>query len=1311
MTIQFRPGDPNRGARALDQAWWKNHKIIAYGSGNNLIVYSITDSTRSSLQTIYLERDVETVAINGTSGLICIGSRTKIITYKPVNEYMSVPKWTQADETVLPSGINCIAWAPIENEIAVGTDCGAYIFHIFLENGEVNCVERWNLGLLSPVTCLDITEDAARIVTYNSRNYNSFAQVWTRSSYGNSSTRFELEYADHEPDEWLTHFKWRTKPASNSSPALLESMAHIKNVRSYFSSGLENDVLYTVTNKGVLNIWATYEFNGHSHLRRWRTVDLRQDITSPLRTAFFVEKSDLDPICDGACDVVVVLGQKDAAVYKLLQVEANPPNSIKVELLAKSLPPANIVPHFVDADTLDASSEEAIIRQNPLVVRGVVVDTESISFLMHDRIKNTIRVAGLDVKKLFSENTLLLVLRTKLQGHTKSVQKLVSSSSSPKNNVILSISNFADHNYVWEPLQLPGPEHIMSITKRFRVNVLRAEDNGPQGIIQACMINDIEGKSSAMRRHLVVAVEIGGFLSCWDCNSQTMDDRDAKLIDRIPIDVDGELMLRAPQALLVQESTAGYLVVCVYDEKLIIVWEIRRPDYKLHRCDADPLPGSYVAPCMISAVDTYLEKDLSVIDAAGAFKQLSPVYQDLKVSWVIVGEIQTGIQRARYIHGASLINKLAITDETGLKLSIWDTKSGVLEHEEIYPAEQGEIRDLDWTFIGDALSTNAILAVGFLRFVLMYSQLRYDYTNSIPTFAVVKKIDVSDYTSHTISDSIWLDDGLLVIGCGNQFFIDDKWVSLAATTSFLDSTIRELLVGCRLQLDEIVMSELTKILNGPLPLYHPQFLIQALLMSEINFVEDILVHLLKTLRTDESIQWDLKYDLSLLMKAPLDDKKRRASWAGIRTGELDILASYNSTTVDLLAEKLTKISIPLLTRHQQNTLLTVVNIVHELKEYVHSLDENGLKFVLELRLFLSSLKQPALSMRDISWALHSDQKEMLFGIVEKHYKGEFTWARAKRAGLVYWLHRNKLTTLIESIARYEFGQSRDPSGIVSLLFLAIKKKQVLVGLWKTIYHPEREKLLKFLSNNFAEPKWKTAASKNAFALLSKHRYMDAAYFFLLADQVKDCCITLCNKVGDVDLALAVTRVNHCDEALMYIIEEVILPRAFNTGDRWTTSWVFWELKKKEKSIQALVLTPHDVVRNNAEIFSDRFRAQMDKTTPNSQSLSFLCDDPVLAVLYEELRSTKLNYYEGSLAISPQAEFDFVTKVCSTYTRMGCDYLALKTLTKWKFLDERKASHQEHEQTPDIFKEFAAPAPVELTPAFEEPDMSLFSFGF
>lgn len=79
---------------------------------------------------------------------------------------------------------------------------------------------------------------------------------------------------------------------------------------------------------------------------------------------------------------------------------------------------------------------------------------------------------------------------------------------------------------------------------------------------------------------------------------------------------------------------------------------------------------------------------------------------------------------------------------------------------------------------------------------------------------------------------------------------------------------------------------------------------------------------------------------------------------------------------------------------------------------------------------------------------------------------------------------------MEIIARNTFmsQEDRDPTGC-SLIFFALGKKKVVHGLWKQAPgHKEQNMMLKFLGNDFTQGRWKTAALKNAYALLSKNRY-------------------------------------------------------------------------------------------------------------------------------------------------------------------------------------------------------------------------------
>ena len=89
---------------------------------------------------------------------------------------------------------------------------------------------------------------------------------------------------------------------------------------------------------------------------------------------------------------------------------------------------------------------------------------------------------------------------------------------------------------------------------------------------------------------------------------------------------------------------------------------------------------------------------------------------------------------------------------------------------------------------------------------------------------------------------------------------------------------------------------------------------------------------------------------------------------------------------------------------------------------------------------------------------------------------------------LYWQSKKKAQ--FEVIARNEYTKSDEKNPIdCSLFYLALKKKAVLQGLWRmAAWNKEQSATIRLLSNNFQDPKWKTAAMKNAYALLGKRRH-------------------------------------------------------------------------------------------------------------------------------------------------------------------------------------------------------------------------------
>jgi hypothetical protein len=187
---------------------------------------------------------------------------------------------------------------------------------------------------------------------------------------------------------------------------------------------------------------------------------------------------------------------------------------------------------------------------------------------------------------------------------------------------------------------------------------------------------------------------------------------------------------------------------------------------------------------------------------------------------------------------------------------------------------------------------------------------------------------------------------------------------------------------------------------------------------------------------------------------------------------------------------------------------------------------------------------------------------------------------------------------METIGRTEFTkpdvEDRDPIS-ATLFYLALRKKHIVLTFWKqSTGHGDQRSMLKFLANDFEEQRWRTAAMKNAYALMSKQRFRKsvlssapeaswwnstptvfAAAFFLLGNSLKDAVSVILRHLDDFQLAVAIARTYEGGDdgpILRSILEETVIPLAFRSGYRWLASWAFWLLNRKDLAVQVIVVS-------------------------------------------------------------------------------------------------------------------------------------------
>lgn len=636
--------------------------------------------------------------------------------------------------------------------------------------------------------------------------------------------------------------------------------------------------------------------------------------------------------------------------------------------------------------------------------------------------------------------------------------------------------------------------------------------------------------------------------------------------------------------------------------------------------------------------------------------------ENTAVQWLMTSTVETGIQYPSLASGSS-IRKTALVDGSKTRLTIWDSQSGQLECDKSYSA-QDTIQDLDWSSTPD---NQSILAVGFPYKVRILAQMRYDYQNAGPAWAPIREINIKELNSHPIGDSTWLASGNLVIGAGNQLYVYDED----------NSTQDHMVVDLDLPIHDhrsLNIFDVVTYLNGPLPVFHPQMLSQCILAGKLALVQRIVLALHKALKffvvgdqldSYVSLTTEDFYSGEDQILASATRKEMHSSYADFVDDE-----EPQTVTEDLAAsliENLTKLAIPQLSSHDQISLADIVECVSTVEKQRRSMDDNAMRYLLFFRQHMlrkgqARARHTDISWRDIVWAYHSNSQDILVDLTTRQFHGRMLWHHAKESGMFMWMTDiNALRAQFEVVARNEYMKTDEKNPIdCSLYYLALKKKTVLIGLWRmAAWNREQAGTQRLLKNDFSEARWKTAALKNAYALLGKRRFEYAAAWFLLAGNLLDAVNVCANQLHDLQLAIAVTRVYDGDDStvLRSLLEDKVLPQAAMEGDRWLATWAYWMLGRRDMAVRVLIVPVYTLVES--------------PEPPSMHARSYLSSDPALVVLYKQLRQKTLQTLKGASTISPRVEWEFVIQNARLYDRMGCDLLALDLVRNWEFLHQPK----------------------------------------
>lgn len=451
--------------------------------------------------------------------------------------------------------------------------------------------------------------------------------------------------------------------------------------------------------------------------------------------------------------------------------------------------------------------------------------------------------------------------------------------------------------------------------------------------------------------------------------------------------------------------------------------------------------------------------------------------------------------------------------------------------------------------------------------------------------------------------------------------------------------------------------------NRVLPQYHPRHILHLLMAGNLTRPRFILNHLLITLSNPVPPGPDGRYSVPALPWSRLQTLEASATSATKSRVKNDYSQLFGASSADdtddsgpvaeplavrfdkaasaRLLDVLSRLAVVGLTAVDQMHLLAIVEVYADVDGDPHraALDECGVRFFVAARRFASlsrtlsvALRPKGLRSSEYVWAFFSDAHERL---LELSLQGRpMDWADLQALGAGYWLRSaDTVRACCEKVAKQRYAANQQPLE-AALFYLALKKKSLLQGLFKLV---RDDRMQAFFANDFTQERWQTASLKNAYALLSKRRFEQAAAFFLLAGSLRDAVQVCWSNLEDPQLAIFITRVYEGDGAtLQQLLRNELLPHAQQTHDVYSTCMLYWLLREPANAVQALLAS---VVHTDA--------------APDHS------DAPALLGLHHFLlRHPQVAGRSGTVA-EPPAEL--VQRTAYVLTQCGLPDLALETL--------------------------------------------------
>ncbi len=1130
--------------------------------------------------------------IEESTGRIAICDDHSVYIYDPVGRDEGILRWQEVHEdTNEDVVITSLSWASSEELLLGGSRLRLWYIP---ETGSPKFI--WDQEVPYPTALAYSSPDGGLIASCG--RHDRMVKIWRRLSYEVDSTRFDVSYLSHPTS--VTNLHWR-KPW-------------------HTEQSLDN-LLYTFCADSRLRVWVHPDHHSASIMQLVADIDMCNIIQprrlsvgsmSRRRYAFIIDSRDFSTATERAVQTSSAHTSDHALEHLIAIANRSPEICIVLDGLGhmsawglenagtknKHATEVFNIAHIGDLNINFTERPHSLSDYHQFCIFAGGLTEASLSVLVHSY-DGSISWYDTQITHLFD--------------------------TAPRHERVRLFTSWAGHD-----------EPVKSIVRSHEGGSLCSWTDDGDVIVWKAKISD-QSISLLLRQSFSLNVRIFDALFLGDNLLLLRED----CLQILPTGSKHVLQKSARPKRLSRTSRADQVGVFYNDS--IDVYNIRTG--KLIS-NLQPPPDSNDATLTPSPDYTRNRQALMTVSPNGLVTALDLDFDDkLSDKLSVAATFPTAVHYAVYV--SAFGGKIALVDEENI-LTVWDSACGVCELELDVKLHKETVGSLDWHLTQHG---TILLAVACTFKIIILAQQQYA---DDPAWSMLLELRVREYTSHAIGCICFLADGGLVVGAGNQLFVPQTGIDTAREPAKL---VREIysLIQHRKKLPALPMMYVVDGLSSALPVYHPRVLHLLFDTSQSNLAKSILLSLhrhLKFYSEGDKLSSMLDFTaMKLSGEYGSSNDSEKGLGDGMQLNE-DQSPTLNGVIQlkdigERLKENLAKQRIPFLSIQSQSSLATLIDVAVRLEKHQPSADEYALRYLHGLY----SSGDKGVPWSSIVHASLSTSQEVLVDLVTQHYGGKLTWEAARKSGLFMWLSEPEaVRDQMENVGRAEYTKHEDRNPVdCSLYYLALDKKNMLQGLWRTsIGIKEKANTIKLLANNFSHPKWKATALKNAYALISRRRFEYAAAFFLLGDSLKDAVNVCIHQIKDLQLAVAIARVYNEDGAVLeQVIEQHFLPAAARSLEgRWMACWAYQVmLNQPQKAVHALVRPLHEVLE-----------VEMTKET-----LDFRINHPTLSNFYAQLQLST----QG--AISPREEWVFVLRCARYLSSMGCDYLALSLLRNWKFM--------------------------------------------